>query len=82
VIVDQLRQSWQARAARAAAEDEPADSASVTANAYRALRRDLLTVEGAELTKLFDTGDISDPTRRRIQRTLDLEQANLHELDP
>jgi CPA1 family monovalent cation:H+ antiporter len=82
VIVDQLRQSWQARAARAAAEDEPADSASVTANAYRALRRDLLTVEGAELTKLFDTGDISDPTRRRIQRILDLEQANLHELDP
>jgi len=31
----------------------------------------------AELTRLFDDGDIDDSTRRRLQRTLDLEDARL-----
>jgi CPA1 family monovalent cation:H+ antiporter len=75
-IVEQLRRSWQARAARAAADDGDEPDAS-SAVAYRALRRDLLAVEETELARLFDTGAITDTTRRRIQRTLDLEQAGL-----
>jgi monovalent cation/hydrogen antiporter len=70
-VIDQLRTSWQARAARIQADDadEPA--------AYRSLRRDLLAVEGAELNRLFESGEITDGTRQRIQRVLDLEQAGL-----
>jgi CPA1 family monovalent cation:H+ antiporter len=78
-VVEQLRQSWQARAARIQSDDEPTDS---TSTAYRDLRRDLLAVEGAELNRLFDDGSITDPTRRRIQRILDLEQAGLHADEP
>ena len=74
-VIEQLRQSWQARAARIQSDDEPTDSSST---AYRDLRRDLLRVETAELNSLFDTGSITDPTRRRIQRILDLELAGLH----
>lgn len=75
-VVEQLRQSWQARAARIQADDEPSDSSST---AYRELRLDLLAIETAELNRLFNEGSITDPTRRRIQRILDLEQAGLHE---
>jgi CPA1 family monovalent cation:H+ antiporter len=48
---------------------------------YRQLRRDLLAVEGAELTRLFEAGEITDATRRRIQRLLDLEHAGLGDDD-
>ncbi|MGW0211902.1 hypothetical protein ACWDZ8_41430 [Streptomyces sp. NPDC003233] len=44
---------------------------------YRQLRRDLITVETAELQRLYDTHHISDTTRRRLQRSLDLEEARL-----
>jgi monovalent cation/hydrogen antiporter len=75
-VIEQLRQSWQARAARIQSDDEPSDSSSA---AYRELRLDLLAIETAELNRLFDDGAITDSTRRRIQRILDLEQAGLHE---
>src|SRR5439155_17955342 len=78
-VIEQLRQSWQARAARIQSDDEPTNSSST---AYRDLRRDLLRVETAELNRLFDSGSITDPTRRRIQRILDLEQAGLHADEP
>jgi hypothetical protein len=74
-VVEQLRQSWQARAARVQSDDSPDSSAAP----YRSLRRDLLAVEGAELNRLFEAGKITDGTRRRIQRVLDLEQAGLGE---
>jgi CPA1 family monovalent cation:H+ antiporter len=77
-IVEQLRQSWEARAARIQSDDEPSDSTSA---AYRELRLDLLAIETAELNRLFNAGSITDATRRRIQRILDLEQAGLHEDD-
>jgi Na+/H+ antiporter len=78
-VIEQLRQSWQARAARiqASDSDEPDTSA-----VYRALRHELLAVEGTELNRLFNSGTITDATRRRIQRVLDLEQAGLGEDDP
>lgn len=72
-VIEQLRHSWRARLDRVD-EDSTSDS-----HAYRELRRDLLRVEGAELNRLFETGAITDATRRRIQRILDLENAGLGE---
>jgi CPA1 family monovalent cation:H+ antiporter len=78
-LLDQLRDAWQARMQRIA-ENEPDDLTNLTtAEAYRRLRRELLAVEGAELERLFQAGEISDHTRRRIQRMLDLEHAGLGE---
>jgi len=75
--LDQLRRSWEERLARITDEVEPDQQA--TGSSYRALRRELLAVEGAEVTRLYECGAISDPTRRRLQRSLDLEQAGLHD---
>ncbi|HSV64764.1 MAG TPA: sodium:proton antiporter [Mycobacteriales bacterium] len=44
---------------------------------YRELRRDLIAVESAELTRLYETGEIGADTRKRLQRLLDLEDAGL-----
>ena len=81
VVVAQLRDRWQGRVDRIeeAVLDEP--STSPTSTSYRRVRRDLLLVEGAELNRLYEAGDITDATRRRIQRTLDLEFAGLGEDD-
>jgi CPA1 family monovalent cation:H+ antiporter len=43
----------------------------------RALRRDLISVEAAELGRLYQKGTIGAATRRELQRRLDLEQASL-----
>ena len=52
----------------------PTESADLV---YRQLRRDLIAVEAAELQRLYDDQAISDTTRRRLQRSLDLEEARL-----
>jgi CPA1 family monovalent cation:H+ antiporter len=75
--IDQLRRSWQARIERIELDDDPAE----TSTAYRQLRRELLDIESAALTGLYDTGAITDTTRRRIQRTLDLEHTGLGDED-
>jgi CPA1 family monovalent cation:H+ antiporter len=54
-----------------------ADLSATTAADYRRLRRELLAVEAAELLRLSETGQISEPVRRRLQRGLDLEEAAL-----
>ncbi|MDX6205506.1 MAG: monovalent cation/hydrogen antiporter, partial [Frankiales bacterium] len=54
-----------------------ADLSASTAADYRRLRRELLAVEAAELLRLSETGQISEPVRRRLQRGLDLEEAAL-----
>lgn len=74
--VDQLRHSWQARIDRIKDHDTTDPDSSAGA-AYLRLRRELLHVESTELTRLYETGVISDATRRRIQRQLDLEHAGL-----
>jgi CPA1 family monovalent cation:H+ antiporter len=51
-----------------------------TDTVYRDLRRDLIAVETAELQRLHATHRISDTTRRRLQRRLDLEEAGLGDL--
>ncbi len=52
----------------------PSESADLV---HRQLRRDLIAVETAELQRLYDEHRISDTTRRRLQRSLDLEEARL-----
>ncbi|MFF3905721.1 hypothetical protein ACFYZJ_06855 [Streptomyces sp. NPDC001848] len=47
---------------------------------YRQLRRDLIAAEAAELRRLYDERAISDTTRRRLQRSLDLEEARLADI--
>ncbi|HEX4702005.1 MAG TPA: Na+/H+ antiporter [Pseudonocardiaceae bacterium] len=85
VVLDQLRRQLTARIDRIEA-DRAAEAADPTAadprgapdgSGYRALRRDLLSVQRAELDRLFDAGTISDGTRRRVLRGLDLEDAGL-----
>jgi len=81
VVLDQLRGRLSARIDRIEADrtaDVNQDSAPTLA-AYRALRRDVLSVQRAELGRLFDAGTISDTTRRRLLRGLDLEEAGLGE---
>ncbi len=75
--IAQLRRSWHNRLLQieASRRKDPADI-SVTST-YRDLRTDLIAVETAELARLFQRGTVSDSTRRRIQRILDLEQASL-----
>jgi len=58
---------------------DPDPDAAGTALTERELRGDLITAEGAELSRLYDAGTISAATRRRLQRNLDLETARLTE---
>ncbi|MGF7238903.1 MAG: Na+/H+ antiporter [Frankia sp.] len=75
-VIDRLRDDLDRRLqlAQMQADDDNTDP---TADAYRKVRRDLIAVESAELTRLYNDGAINDVTRRRIQRTLDLEDASL-----
>jgi CPA1 family monovalent cation:H+ antiporter len=43
----------------------------------RQLRRDLIAVEAAELTRLYREGTIGAGVRRQLQRRLDLEETSL-----
>jgi CPA1 family monovalent cation:H+ antiporter len=79
-VIEQLRNSWQNRIERIKEHDNGEPSA--TASIYRRLRRDLLAVESTELDRLYRTNAITDATRRRIQRLLDLEHAGLGEDEP
>ena len=79
-VIDALRTSWQNRIQRI--QEHKDAEPPYTASIYRQLRRDLLDVENAELDRLYHDGAISDVTRRRIQRSLDLEHAGLGEGPP
>ncbi|GLY43322.1 Na+/H+ antiporter [Amycolatopsis sp. NBRC 101858] len=76
-VVDQLRTGWQARLERIENDAAEATTDLKRRIDYRSLRRELIDVEAAELTRLFEAGEITDGTRRRIQRLLDLEHAGL-----
>jgi CPA1 family monovalent cation:H+ antiporter len=78
VVLDQLRRRLSARIDRIEADRSSADT-EPSLSGYRALRRDVLSVQRAELDRLFDAGTISDTTRRRVLRGLDLEEAGLGE---
>ncbi len=81
VVVDRLRRGFASRLDHA--RDRLADTEGNGARpesadlVYRQLRRDLIAVEAVELRRLYDEHRISDTTRRRLQRSLDLEEARL-----
>jgi CPA1 family monovalent cation:H+ antiporter len=77
VVLAQLRERWQTRIARIEELVVAEQSSESASDMYRRLWRDLLAVERAELARLFEAGEISDTTRRRIQRLLDLEHSGL-----
>ncbi|MET3983044.1 Na+/H+ antiporter [Streptomyces sp. PvR034] len=77
-VLERLRRALQARLDHAqdrlGDDDGPGESAD---QVYRQLRRDLIDKEAVELQRLYDDHRISDTTRRRLQRSLDLEEARL-----
>ncbi|GHJ39266.1 Na+/H+ antiporter [Streptomyces sp. TS71-3] len=84
VVLDRLRRSLSARLdssrerlADSGDDDTVPESAEGT---YRQLRRHLITVEAQELQRLYDEHRISDTTRRKLQRSLDLEEARLADI--
>jgi len=75
--IDRARAGLQARIGRTRARidgDQPPEPGGLT---DRDLRRALNAAEHAELARLYDDGTISQPTRQRLQRGLDLEAARL-----
>ena len=81
-MIDRLRASLQARIGTTRARMVPSPDAPGTAQTERELRGDLIGAETAELSRLYDAGTITAATRRRLQRTLDLETARLTEGQP
>jgi Na+/H+ antiporter len=75
-VLDRLRSAVAERVDRSRLRLEHPD-AERTGLAYQAVRRRLLQAERAELAALHDAGRVSEPVRRRIERTLDLEEAAL-----
>ncbi|MEW1654145.1 Na+/H+ antiporter [Streptomyces sp. NPDC093707] len=78
-VLDQLRRGLLARLDQADADrdDDTAPSHWASATTYRALRRTVIAAESAQLQRLYADNHISDTTRRRLQRSLDLEEAGL-----
>jgi monovalent cation/hydrogen antiporter len=81
VVIEQLRRDLQARlqTSSAGGNGDGAPAPVETLAAYRELRRALIAAESEELQRLYAANRISDTTRRRIQRTLDLEETGLGE---
>jgi len=77
VVVARLQQGLEARIERSRRRLDPDDEGAPTSEPYRRLRRHLLEVETGELLRLRDAGEISERTRRAVQRSLDLEDAGL-----
>ncbi|MFF3541993.1 Na+/H+ antiporter [Streptomyces platensis] len=78
-LVNQLRRGLLARLDQADADqdDDTAPSSSAFLTGYRDLRRTVIAAETAKLQRLYADNHISDLTRRRLQRRLDLEEAGL-----
>ena len=75
--IDRARAGLQARIGRAHARIDGSQAAEPDGLTERDLRRALNAAENAELARLYDDGTISQPTRQRLQRGLDLEAARL-----
>ncbi|WP_333482416.1 cation:proton antiporter [Streptomyces sp. RPT161] len=79
VVVERLRRTLRSQVEHARERLGEEEQDRTTADAYRQLRIDVIAVETAELRRLYDINRISDTTRRRVQRRLDLEEARLGE---
>jgi CPA1 family monovalent cation:H+ antiporter len=71
------RRLRRALTARIELTEAPDPAHAPTERTYRQVRRDLLAVEARELARLYETSALDEPTRRRLQRELDLEEARL-----
>jgi CPA1 family monovalent cation:H+ antiporter len=75
--IDRARATLQARIGRTRARIDGDQLPEPDGLTDRELRRALNSAEHAELARLYDDGTISQPTRQRLQRSLDLEAARL-----
>jgi len=75
--IDRARAGLQARIGRTRARIDGTEAAEPGGLTDRDLRRALNAAEHAELARLYDDGTISQPTRLRLQRGLDLEATRL-----
>jgi CPA1 family monovalent cation:H+ antiporter len=81
VVLARLRVGLLDRIERAELRLDGDDDIKSVSTAYLVLRRDLIAAETAELHRLHDTGEITESTRRNVQRLLDLEDTGLHDQD-
>ena len=77
--IDRARAGLQARIRRTRARIDGDQAPEPDGLTDRELRRDLNAAEHAELARPYDDGTISQPTRRQLQRSLDLEAARLND---
>jgi len=75
--IDRARAGLRARIGRTRARIDGDQAPEPDGLTDRELRRALNAAEHAELARLYDDGTISQPTRQRLQRSLDLEAARL-----
>jgi len=75
--IDRARAGLEARIGRTRARIDGNQAPEPDGMTDRELRRTLNAAENAELARLYDDGTISQPTRQRLQRGLDLEAARL-----
>ena len=78
-VIDRLRTGLQARIGNTRARLDQGPDTEPGALTERELLGDLIAAENAELSRLFEAGTISAATRRRLQRSLDLEVTRLAE---
>jgi CPA1 family monovalent cation:H+ antiporter len=78
-VIDRLRATLQARIGNTRTRLNQSPGTQPGALAEQELRNELIAAEHAELSRLYDAGTISAATRRRLQRSLDLETARLTE---
>jgi monovalent cation/hydrogen antiporter len=75
--IDRIRRALNARIGDARARLRQDGGAAHDARSGRAIRRDVITAENAELASLYAAGTISAATRHELQHALDLELARL-----
>jgi CPA1 family monovalent cation:H+ antiporter len=75
--IDRARAGLEAQIGRTRARIDGNQAPEPDGLTDRELRRTLNAAENAELARLYDDGTISQPTRQRLQRSLDLEAARL-----
>jgi Na+/H+ antiporter len=78
-VIDRARASLQARLGHTRARMDGSRAPERDGLTDRGLRRELNAAENAELARLYDNGTISQATRQRLQRGLDLETTRLSE---
>jgi monovalent cation/hydrogen antiporter len=78
-VIDRARASLQARIGHTRARIDGTRAPEPDGLTDRQVRRDLNAAENAELARLYDDGTITQATRQRLQRGLDLEATRLSE---